>query len=924
MNPRTFSEHAEYRWSVFFTYAFDPIFFERLVLRDLARGGSHGVLVLADGAELERGFERVASELRALGRSYVLARSRSDAGPFHPKIFLRLGRTGGLAWVGSGNLTLGGWGTNHELATAWRVGPEAADAGGWIGPLLRRALAWTEAPLAHAMLHRMLALDWVRAPRPGQELPLLLSDEGVLARQLEARWRGRRFTTLDVLTGSTDRTGRMLRWAQDAFGVERVRLAVEPGRMSFDQAGLADLPLELHLVDTPGAASSKGPARPLHAKLYWFDGPDGPGAVVGSPNCSAAGWLVPWRTAGGAKIGMGRGNLEAALIYDRPESEAFAPVLQVFEGDGEPAAVRVPVHQEGTGEARADADVRYRMATLQVEPDRERLVLTFEAPGPAADAEVTLHWPRGQVALAYEADADGVWSAPVPETLILTRAVVARAAVRGPDEATGTAHGTHWTPPLWLDLPAQLERALIGGGYHAPLDELARPTTRSDNAVLDELRRIGAELLGDAPEFLDPLTRPGRRRGSMQDGDTPAPTQWTDPNRLIHALDDQPMHAEHPLRGSSGASLGIHGIFRAIFGDEPDDAEDPEDPEAAALGPDDEETDSLGSDLDTGPTGSGGGRGTSGRRGGEDGSRPTEEDGPAPDAVPPVRARDKRRFERDTERILEEFGKREFAQRCTPRQLQMAAAFPVVAALRGLPRGFTDAETTMAWTREVINRLLFDHGDTPALLDTVVARYRALDDLDGVERALGDGVLWVTLSAALCLLPWSGPGAALHRAVLLRELWGRDILRAQASPERIHLLARRYRAGPAVEALRELAAPAASCLQELEARLPPHHPGLWTDPDFERAPIQQGDVLWSPKAGWAVALEPEHASGDTAKVLVYWVREGRATPFVVEPYWVPVRQVADCYPELAPAHAALIALLDRIERRTVALMEEGA
>lgn len=110
-----------------------------------------------------------------------------------------------------------------------------------------------------------------------------------------------------------------MRWAHATFGITRATVALTPSSASFVAESLADLPLELRLLDAP-------PGRPLHAKFYWFDGAEGPAAVMGSANCSAAAWLLA--PAGG-------GNTESVVIYDQPDAESFAGALELFAAPGQ-------------------------------------------------------------------------------------------------------------------------------------------------------------------------------------------------------------------------------------------------------------------------------------------------------------------------------------------------------------------------------------------------------------------------------------------------------------------------------------------------------------------------------------------------------------------------------------------------------------
>jgi hypothetical protein len=89
-----------------------------------------------------------------------------------------------------------------------------------------------------------------------------------LSLELSRRWTGRRFDEVKILTGSTDESGAFLRWAHATFGITRATVALTPSSASFVAESLADLPLELRLLDAP-------PGRPLHAKFYWFDGAEG-------------------------------------------------------------------------------------------------------------------------------------------------------------------------------------------------------------------------------------------------------------------------------------------------------------------------------------------------------------------------------------------------------------------------------------------------------------------------------------------------------------------------------------------------------------------------------------------------------------------------------------------------------------------------
>jgi hypothetical protein len=281
MNPRDFCREKGFTSALILTWSFDADFFEEVVLHDLSAGGTGEIVVVVDSRQVAEAIERWGDRLLHLGRRYLLVPAEG-LGAFHPKLMIRLGANGGSAWLGSGNVSSGGWGGNRELATQWSIGPDQVDSGAWLRSLLFQAESWCGSALAREAVGRMREVSWLAAAEPTSSASVLVSGgHTTLAEQLRDRWAGRRFESVQILTGSTDSHGAFLAWAQQTFGVESAAVAVHPALASFELAQIARLPLRLEFID-PVADT-----RMLHAKAYWFDGPDGPAAVFGSANCSA-------------------------------------------------------------------------------------------------------------------------------------------------------------------------------------------------------------------------------------------------------------------------------------------------------------------------------------------------------------------------------------------------------------------------------------------------------------------------------------------------------------------------------------------------------------------------------------------------------------------------------------------------------------
>jgi hypothetical protein len=164
MNPREFCRQRGFNSAILLTYCFEPLFFERVILKDLWAGETGDILVLGDAREINESSTRWIGQLRNLGRRYQLALALTK-GAFHPKLMLRVGSEGAAVWVGSGNLTSGGWGGNHEVCCAWTMGPGQDDDGSWLAGFLERIATWCPRGLQHNIVNRVLDTPWVQATR---------------------------------------------------------------------------------------------------------------------------------------------------------------------------------------------------------------------------------------------------------------------------------------------------------------------------------------------------------------------------------------------------------------------------------------------------------------------------------------------------------------------------------------------------------------------------------------------------------------------------------------------------------------------------------------------------------------------------------------------------------------------------------------
>ncbi len=536
MNPRFFCRESAYHKTLLLTYSFDPIFFEQIVLPDLWSGRSSDIVAVGDRDQVDSSIAASVGQLSHLGRNYLLARA-NHRGAFHPKVCLRIGSKDGIVMIGSGNVTSSGWGGNQELGTAWAVGPDHPDKGGWLHPFLEDVLSWCDGELEKDAIRRLKDVPWLSLTGSvsNQPSPVLHSHHTqALATQLSARWAGRQFDEVKILTGSTDESGAFLRWAHEAFGIQRATIALTPSMASFHPEQLADLPIELKLIEAPAD-------RPLHAKFYWFEGSNGNAAVMGSANCSAAAWLLtPNRN----------GNIETIVVYDTPEIADFETALDIFKGDQRSVAELLKPREIDKQESEPSAP--FVLRGLRWNRTDNILEALLNAP-PAPEATVELLLKGIQIKMLVSQADRNVWRCELNESFGNSTTF---ASVRIYQE------NQQWTtPPHWVDDLVTLEHVSQSARLLVPFEGLSRPVTSSEQrAMLDDLREVARTLFNETASFRDPALGQ-RHKEKAKKTESHSPIR---PQDLVLHLEDR----HDPLRRlatSQSESLSITGILRLLF-----------------------------------------------------------------------------------------------------------------------------------------------------------------------------------------------------------------------------------------------------------------------------------------------------------------------------------------------------------------------
>ncbi|MFT3840768.1 MAG: phospholipase D family protein [Myxococcaceae bacterium] len=323
-----------YRASVFTTYSCYFPFYEEVVLRRLmAAGCTHNVLMV-DATRCAEAFAVEELRPRRAGRDYTLIPVKVG-GAFHPKLFLRLGKSKGSLLVGSHNVTLSGFGLNDEVTNVFRLEGAALRTG---GAPFRQAFDYlaqfvpTQLPeVSEAFEGLKLGVPWLDSPLgTGPQDRQLLTESSVgsdLWSQVAPR------IPKDVVTAFVggpffDPALAMVRRLQREVRPKRLVIGIDPASVEVDpdEAKKLEGVEWVNIAGVPEIPQRReGASRCLHAKMFWFTGKQGELLVTGSANPSVAAFfavsekrnaeaVVADRTKGAAgKLGI-EGLLDAPAI----------------------------------------------------------------------------------------------------------------------------------------------------------------------------------------------------------------------------------------------------------------------------------------------------------------------------------------------------------------------------------------------------------------------------------------------------------------------------------------------------------------------------------------------------------------------------------------------------------------------------------
>ena len=496
--------------SVVATYCCYFPFYEEVVLRRLLDKGCTNNILLADARRCAEAFAHDDTRPRRAGRDYTLV-PVDLRGAFHPKLIVAVGKSKGVLFVGSHNMTLAGFGLNDEITNEFRI--RAGDRQG--ADTVRAALDYLQHFLPANLTDVKQVFDAVRRNVPWLEGPvpvaarerMLMTTTGQDA-DLWSRLRPlvpKRPSMVFACGPFFDKKLRFLQTVLDDVKPRKLVVGIDPESVEVPpDAVRAFRGAEFVNVGRLPRVENRreSGARYLHAKILWFSGSDGDLVVTGSANPSAPAFLSDndYRNA-------------EAIVVDRRDGAAKALGLEQLAAAPSLTAddwAQVAARQKGRVDDEPDASGAVVLAV-------------------PTDAGFLLERPVGQ---SISLDAFAADGSPVGQAITGTddpSVVLATSAVR---ECAQTLRGLRaGRRPVTVLVHRPDEVAKNVGGDRQRELRRALGALEEDPAQLDALLKLTEKVIFDSDAIItaDPPGRGRSATGSPTDRERPAQNHlpWT-------------------------------------------------------------------------------------------------------------------------------------------------------------------------------------------------------------------------------------------------------------------------------------------------------------------------------------------------------------------------------------------------------------
>jgi len=293
---------ADFHSVVMTTFSFDFHHFESQVLRTLKSKGVTNFNIFADTAMLDQSIGLSTGHLKSMSRAYSV-NAIPCPGAFHSKITILAGENDVLLLQGSGNITNGGHGKNHELFNVFYANREDQKQ----LPLIQEAWNYLRSLTSKVEGLSAEKLHWVSSNcnllsklvfekhqfvviTDDYCAAMLYNEETSIWQQLIALIPNDKVKSIKVFCPFYDEKGTFLIRLANHYSASKIDAFLQPykGIHPYNMEKINQV--GFYSWDSTNRANDKVAKfdRKLHSKIFWFDTGNEQYCLFGSPNATNA------------------------------------------------------------------------------------------------------------------------------------------------------------------------------------------------------------------------------------------------------------------------------------------------------------------------------------------------------------------------------------------------------------------------------------------------------------------------------------------------------------------------------------------------------------------------------------------------------------------------------------------------------------